>query len=125
MNQDLVVKIQDAITNPNITKFRTTFQEIFTNPFFTVCVKPMGRVAYIISGLSCLRIFPVVITVTSSHAQLHENKEVDDAISAFNVQEDLWTDEEDEEDEEGRQPAKYFKSDPQEPHGRRPRPSPA
>lgn len=99
LDSDLATKIEDAIQRSDITLFRATFQEIFMNPFFTECLKSLGPLGYMISGLSYLQILPVIITPNHPSEQV-EKKEVV-ANPALNLQDHLWSDEE--EDEE-----KYF-----------------
>ncbi len=99
LDPTLEANIEAAIKLSDINRFRTTFQEIFTNPFFKDCVKSLGPLGYMISGLSCLYILPVIITPDQHSDSEQVEKKEDIANPALEdvavvVDDHLWSEDE-------------------------------
>jgi hypothetical protein len=61
-------KIKAAIKAGNIGLFRKTFHEIFSSDLFRVIRETMGRVGFMVNGLSCLHIFPITVALAPAPA---------------------------------------------------------
>jgi hypothetical protein len=93
---DLATKIEVAINSSNIDVFRTTFEDIFNNPFFKDCVKSLGPLGYMISGLSCLYILPVIITPDqhSDSEQVEKKEDIANPALEDVADDHLWSEDE-------------------------------
>ena len=65
---ELERKIKAAIKAGNIGLFRKTFHEIFSSDLFRVIRETMGRVGFMVNGLSCLHIFPITVAIAPTPA---------------------------------------------------------